>query len=182
MTTLNDWHIQNAARQQEAFAPPHPIEALVVCVGEEVGELCAAMLGVTGEKARKKHLTNDDVLDACADAFTYGSLVASAAGIDNLESLLLDAHLNELAATDEPPMRRVLYLQHWTGNLAEAVIDGQDPGTAVRQLLFTLVRIARSRECTDFYKLIGDTFNMVSDRVGSKIRTQLGQQPIAEAG
>lgn len=85
---LNDFHRANAARQEEAFAPPHPLTALVVCVQEEVGELAAAVLGVTGEKKRKAHLTNDDVLDAVADAITYLSLVASAVGCDDLETLL----------------------------------------------------------------------------------------------
>lgn len=108
MATLNEFHKANAARQHEAFAPPHSITALVVCVQEEVGELAAAVLGVTGEKKRKAHLTNADVLDAVADAMTYLSLVAAAAGCDDLE------------------------------------------------------------------KLLGDTFNMVSARAGSKIRTTLG--------
>lgn len=107
--SLNDFHATNMARQHEAFAPAHSITALVVCVQEEVGELAAAVLGVTGEKKRKAHLTNADVLDAVADAMTYLSLVAGAAG------------------------------------------------------------------CTDLEKLLGDTFNMVSKRAGSSIRTELGQ-------
>src|SRR3954468_13370008 len=90
MTTLNEFHRANVARQHEAFAPPHSITALVVCVQEEVGELAAAVLGVTGEKKRKAHLTNADVLDAVADAVTYLSLVAAAAGCDDLEKLLGD--------------------------------------------------------------------------------------------
>lgn len=85
---LNHFHRLNQARQHEAFAPPHPLIALVACVQEEVGELAAAVLGVTGEKKRKSHLTNDDVLDAVADAITYLSLVASTAGCDDLEGLL----------------------------------------------------------------------------------------------
>lgn len=85
---LNDFHAANIARQHEAFAPPHPLIALVACVQEEVGELAAAVLGVTGEKARKAHLTNDDVLDAVADAMTYLSLVAGSAGCTDLEGLL----------------------------------------------------------------------------------------------
>jgi hypothetical protein len=36
---LNDFHKANIARQHEAFAPPHPLMALVACVQEEVGEL-----------------------------------------------------------------------------------------------------------------------------------------------
>jgi len=62
--------------------------ALVACVQEEVGELAAAVLGVTGAKKRKAHLTNADVLDAVADAITYLSLVATRAGCADLESLL----------------------------------------------------------------------------------------------
>ncbi len=110
MSTLNEFHRVNRERQHEAFAPPHSLTALVVCVQEEVGELAAAVLGVTGEKKRKAHLTNADVLDAVADAMTYLSLVASTAGCDDLE------------------------------------------------------------------KLLGDTFNMVSERAGSKLRTGLGQR------
>lgn len=108
-TTLNDWHRVNAERQHEAFAPPHPLMALVACVQEEVGELAGAVLGVTGEKKRKAHKTRDDVLDAVADAMTYLSLIATNQGCDDLE------------------------------------------------------------------KLLGDVFNMVSERAGSKLRTGLGQ-------
>jgi NTP pyrophosphatase (non-canonical NTP hydrolase) len=107
--SLNDFHKMNMARQHEAFAPAHSLIALVVCVQEEVGELAAAALGVTGEKARKAHLTSADVLDAVADAMTYLSLVAGSVGCDDLEALL------------------------------------------------------------------GSTFNMVSERCGSKLRTALGQ-------
>lgn len=109
MSSLNEFHALNVQRQHEAFAPAHSLTALVCCVQEEVGELAAAVLGVTGEKKRKAHLTNDDVLDAVADAMTYLSLVAATAG------------------------------------------------------------------CTDLEKLLGDTFNMVSDRAGSAIKTRLGQ-------
>lgn len=85
---LNDFHRANYERQREAFAPPHNLTALVVCVQEEVGELAAAVLGVTGEKKRKAHLTKADVLDAVADAITYLSLVASNVGEMDLETLL----------------------------------------------------------------------------------------------
>ena len=87
---LNEFHRANIARQHEAFAPAHPLTALVVCVQEEVGELAGAVLGVTGEKKRKAHLKNEDVLDAVADAMTYLSLVAGAVGCDDLEGLLRD--------------------------------------------------------------------------------------------
>lgn len=85
---LNTFHKLNAERMSEAFAPPHSLSALCLCVSEEVGELCGAVLGVTGEKARKAHLNNNDVLDAVADAITYLSLVATAAGCSDLEALL----------------------------------------------------------------------------------------------
>jgi NTP pyrophosphatase (non-canonical NTP hydrolase) len=88
--SLNDFHRINAERARTAFAPEHELMALVACVQEEVGELAAAVLGVTGEKKRKAHMTNDDVLDAVADAMTYLSLVASKAGCDDLEKLLAD--------------------------------------------------------------------------------------------
>lgn len=87
---LNDFHEQNRKRQHEAFAPAHSLTVLTVCVQEEVGELAAAVLGVTGEKRRKGHLTNADVLDAVADAITYLSLVAHAAGCTDLEKLLAE--------------------------------------------------------------------------------------------
>ena len=87
---LNEFHRVNIQRQHEAFAPPHPLTALVVCVQEEVGELAAAVLGVTGEKKRKAHLTDADVLDAVADAMTYLSLVAGSVGCMDLEKLLAD--------------------------------------------------------------------------------------------
>lgn len=85
---LNDFHKINFERMHEAFAPPHGLMALVVCVQEEVGELASAVLGVTGEKKRKAHLTKADVLDAVADAMTYLSLVASTVGCNDLEGLL----------------------------------------------------------------------------------------------
>ena len=85
---LNEFHEQNRRRQYEAFAPAHSLIALTVCVQEEVGELAAAVLGVTGEKKRKTHLKNEDVLDAVADAITYLSLVASTVGCTDLEKLL----------------------------------------------------------------------------------------------
>lgn len=87
---LNDFHKINIARQHEAFAPPHPLMALIVCVQEEVGELAGAVLGVTGEKKRKAHKTREDVLDAVADAMTYLSLVAGSVECDDLEGLLAD--------------------------------------------------------------------------------------------
>jgi len=108
---LNEFHRANFERQREAFAPPHPLMALVACVQEEVGELAAAVLGVTGEKKRKAHLTNADVLDAVADAMTYLSLVASNVG------------------------------------------------------------------CMDLETLLGETFNMVSDRAGSKIKVSVAPAP-----
>jgi len=87
---LNEFHRMNALRAAKDFHPEHDLKSLVICVQEEVGELAAAVLGVTGEKARKAHLTNDDVLDAVADAITYLSLVAGKVGCTDLEVLLAD--------------------------------------------------------------------------------------------
>lgn len=87
---LNDFHKANIARQHEAFAPAHSLAELVVCVQEEVGELAGAVLGVTGAKKRKAHMTREDVLDAVADAITYLSLVAGSVGCEDLEGLLAD--------------------------------------------------------------------------------------------
>lgn len=86
--SLNEFHRINALRAEQDFKPGHSLLGLVACCTEEVGELASAALGVTGEKARKKHLTNDDVLDAVADSMTYLSLVASKVGCTDLEELL----------------------------------------------------------------------------------------------
>lgn len=85
---LNEFHRLNALRAVKDYSPKHSLLGLVACVNEEAGELCAAVLGVTGEKARKKHLTRDDVLDAVADCMTYLSLVAWEMGCEDLEGLL----------------------------------------------------------------------------------------------
>lgn len=85
---LNEFHRLSALRSVRDFKPKHNLMELVVCVQEEVEELASAVLGVTGKKERKKHLTNVHVLDAVADAITYLSLVASEVGCDDLESLL----------------------------------------------------------------------------------------------
>lgn len=100
--SLNNFHAINAERARTAFAPKHNLTALVVCVQEEVGELAAAVLGVTGEKKRKAHMTRADVLDAVADAMTYLSLVATEAGCDDLEDLLASTFnmVSERAGSD----------------------------------------------------------------------------------
>ncbi len=90
MSWLNEFHRVNVARQHEAFAPAHSLLGLIACVSEEVGELSSAALGVTGEKKRKLGLTNEDMLDAVADAITYLSLVADRCGCSDLQNLLGD--------------------------------------------------------------------------------------------
>ncbi len=87
---LNEFHRRNWDRMHEAFAPPHSLSALMICVQEEVGEIAAAVLGVTGEKKRKEHLTYADVLKETADAITYLSLLARSAGCEDLEKLLAE--------------------------------------------------------------------------------------------
>jgi NTP pyrophosphatase (non-canonical NTP hydrolase) len=100
--SLNEFHRVNAERARTAFAPEHDLMALVVCVQEEVGELAAAVLGVTGEKKRKAHMTNADVLDAVADVMTYLSLVAAKAGCTDLEKLIASTFnmVSERAGSD----------------------------------------------------------------------------------
>ncbi len=87
---LNKFHRINYERGGEVFAPRHTLMGLVLCVQEEVGELSSAVLGISGEKKRKPHLSSNDVLDAVADATTYLSLVASHVGCTDLEALLAD--------------------------------------------------------------------------------------------
>jgi NTP pyrophosphatase (non-canonical NTP hydrolase) len=85
---LNEFHRLNWQRCARDFAPAHEPMALVACIAEEVGELAGAVLGVTGEKKRKAHLTSADVLDGVADAMTYLSLLAWRMGCTDLQSLL----------------------------------------------------------------------------------------------
>ena len=47
---LNDFHALNWERMNRDFHPAHTLMALTVCVQEEVGELAAAVLGVTGRE------------------------------------------------------------------------------------------------------------------------------------
>ena len=85
---LNEFHRLNMMRCKKDFSPEHNAMALVVCVAEEVGEIAAAVLGATGEKKRKAHLSSADVLDGVADAMTYLSLLAHKMGCTDLQGLL----------------------------------------------------------------------------------------------
>jgi len=85
---LNEFHRINCARQHEAFAPAHSLLGLVACASEEIGELAGVALGLTKEKKRKLHHTNEDLLDAVADAITYLSLIAERGGCIDLQGLL----------------------------------------------------------------------------------------------
>lgn len=168
---LNDFHETNALRQEEAFAPGHRLVALVVCVGEEVGELCAAVLGVTGEKKRKKHLTNADVRDAVYDAQAYLSLVLWRLGVKDLQGQL-----------DHVPMGRqqnlfmtVLEVQASQGRLASHVMRGHHSSTIESATLCFkwLIHVAEYAGAEDWQRELGQTFNMVSDRCGSKYKVEL---------
>jgi NTP pyrophosphatase (non-canonical NTP hydrolase) len=86
---LNDFHRVNAERAKEGvFGPEHDLKALGLCASEEIGEVCAVILGMTGEKKRKAHLTREDLLSEVADAITYLSLIASKVGCADLETVL----------------------------------------------------------------------------------------------
>ena len=77
--------------------------------------------------------------------------------------------------------------QEEVGELAAAVLGysgekrrkshlkADDVLDAVADCMTYLSLVARSVGCTDLEKLLGDTFNMVSDRAGSKVKTGLGQ-------
>lgn len=79
---LQEFSYLNKLRMGEAFAPGHGPMALVACVAEELGEISACVLGIEGEKKRKKHLTVDDLGEEIADAVTYLDLLASSYGLD----------------------------------------------------------------------------------------------------
>lgn len=171
---LNDFHRLNFQRMHEAFPPAHELPALVLCIQEEVGELSAAILGVTGEKARKKHLTNADILDACADAATYVSLALSRCGMYDLARALA------VGTPVSPPPDLSLFdyarcAGTAVGRVAEASLQDDALLTATHLLLlWCVVRdLAMSLGCADFGKLLGETFNMVSDRAGSPIKVEV---------
>lgn len=81
----------------------------------------------------------------------------------------------------------VICVQEEIGELAGAVLGvtkekarkahltNADVLDAVADAITYLSLVASSVGCEDLEKLIGDTFNMVSDRAGSSIKTVLGQ-------
>lgn len=177
MSQLNDFHKQNWMRMHEAFAPAHSTDALLVCVGEEIGELCGAILGVTGEKKRKAHLKPADVLDACADAATYLSLVIGSLGETDLVSALTREGPSS-AASSMGPIWSIVRLQELLGGLCFSYRIGNREAALsyAASCYLGLVNVALHYGCNDWQALLGDTFNMVSERAGSSIRTTLGQQ------
>lgn len=56
----------------------------------DYGRLCAACLGVSGEKARKSHLQPKDIVKHVRDMFTWFRLLAPKWGVKDLEQLLVD--------------------------------------------------------------------------------------------
>jgi hypothetical protein len=175
MNELNVWHELNFKRMREVFAPAHKTDTLLVCVGEEIGELCAAVLGVTGEKKRKAHKTTADVLDACADAATYLSLFMSSLGyLDLVTALTLERGEPARAMTT---MSAVVRLQELLGGACFSYRCGNRDAAVshAARCYLALARVARDFGCENWQVLLGDTFNMVSDRAGSSIKTTLGQ-------
>jgi hypothetical protein len=186
MSELNKWHELNYRRMGEAFAPAHATDALIVCVGEELGELCAAVLGVTGEKKRKAHKTEADVLDACADAATYLSLVISSLGYSDLVEVVTRESQDPGQRLFGPlgaqmqmvPMSALVRVQELVGGLCFSFRCGNRDAAvsyAARSYI-ALASVARGFGCDNWMKLLGDTFNMVSDRAGWAPRTTLGQR------
>lgn len=86
----------------------------------------------------------------------------------------------------------VICVQEEVGELAGAVLGvtkekarkshltNADVLDAVADAITYLSLVASSVGCDDLEKLLGDTFNMVSDRAGSVIKTILGQSEIAQ--
>lgn len=65
-----------------SFGQAHSPAGLVACIAEEHGEVAACVLGLTGEKKRKAHLTIADLGHELADVVTYCDLLADQYGID----------------------------------------------------------------------------------------------------
>lgn len=66
----------------ESFGRLHSPAGLVACIAEEHGEVAACVLGLTGEKKRKEHLTIADLGHELGDVVTYCDLLADQYGID----------------------------------------------------------------------------------------------------
>lgn len=84
---LKEFSKKNMERCLTTFAPGHSTMGFVLCIQEEIGELAAAINGISGEKKRKAHLTKEDALDAVADAVTYLDLLCTQLG-GSLDELL----------------------------------------------------------------------------------------------
>jgi hypothetical protein len=170
MGSLNEWHDQNWKRMATGtFGEPHSEVALLVCIGEELGELCSAMLGVTGEKKRKAHLTHADVTDACADAATYLSLLLRAQGNRDLE------RLDKVTGPPDAGLERTAFLFEQLGGLVFCSRVQTNVCRYAENMWAILRGIAAHHGRPDWHRLLGETFNMVSDRAGSPIKTTLGQ-------
>jgi NTP pyrophosphatase (non-canonical NTP hydrolase) len=65
-----------------SFGGQHTPAGLVACIAEEHGEVAACVLGLTGEKKRKEHLTVTNLGHELADVVTYCDLLADQYGID----------------------------------------------------------------------------------------------------
>lgn len=176
MSQLNEFHKCNWMRMHEAFAPAHSTDALLVCVGEELGELCGAILGVTGEKKRKAHKTVADVLDACADAATYLSLVIGSLDETDLVGVLTrESAVGHMLFPGATPA--TVRLQELLGGACFSLRIGNNNAAVsyLARCYLGLVQIAFFFGCSNWQRLLGDTFNMVSERAGSSFRTTLGQ-------
>jgi NTP pyrophosphatase (non-canonical NTP hydrolase) len=81
MLTFRDF--QEANRRRKAYySSEHTVEALAMCLAEECGEVSAAVLGWSGEKQSKSHLTAKDIADEIADVITYCDLLCTRLGFD----------------------------------------------------------------------------------------------------
>lgn len=173
---LNDFHRINAERARVDFKPEHDLTALAVCAQEEIGELAqavidqsygtgwdilrevlylqvyvgevaAAALGACGEKARKAHLTREDLLAA-------------------LRVLHSDVEDTIKYVQSSPTLER--HYPNPAVRKPEGVLDAVADAT-------TYLSLAASKAgCDDLESLLLRTFNMVSDRAGSKLFVEHG--------
>jgi NTP pyrophosphatase (non-canonical NTP hydrolase) len=88
--TFEEFSKANRARCEAATGFDEPLNgtstytlehwALTIC--EEAGEVAAAVMGVSGKKRSKSHLTDKDVAFELADVVTYCDLLAQRLGFD----------------------------------------------------------------------------------------------------
>jgi hypothetical protein len=172
--TLNEFHEAIRARNAEVFANNHhTCETAALAVISEIGEMCNAVVGVMGCEQRKRHLTNDDVLDGIGDACVYLSVLADSYGLKDLQSAYDDAKpaISGLSKAEQATITaygicRLIITMPEAADVVSDDLLAECFGRALRAMEALAARFG----CRDFLGLLAKTFNHVSDRAGSKIR------------